>query len=128
MAKEQDMSESLFHGHTMVQFDVYQRPQFMHKNLRKWTTGLRPKNLNLTESERDWHYIKYCRPERGYLRSPYACRALVDWIDGFITFKSFAEHATGVTVKVEDAIGYDLEQGLLAAFADLWKMPEYSRY
>ena len=25
----------------MVQFDVYQRPLFFHKNLRKWTTATR---------------------------------------------------------------------------------------
>jgi len=127
MAKD-ELGDMVFHGHTMVQFDVYQRPTFMHKNLRKWTTGLRPKHLNITYDERDWHYIKYCRPAKGYTRSPYACRALVDWIGGFITFKSYGEHASAVTISINDAIGYDLEAGLLAAFANLYKMPEYKSY
>ncbi len=38
-----------YFGHTMVQFDVYQRPLFFHKNLRKWTTGTRCKHTENRE-------------------------------------------------------------------------------
>jgi len=118
-----------FYGHTMVQFDVYQRPMFFHKNLKKWTTGLRPTaTYNLTNTKRDWHMIKSCKPHQGHMRNPYACRGLVDWIDGFITFKNYADHASSASFMIQDAVGYDLEGGILTGFKGLWKMPEYDHY
>jgi len=57
----------------------------------------------------------------------------VDWVhapdtSGFITFKGFADHASTASVAVTDAVGYDMESGILEGFAGLWAMPEYERY
>jgi len=123
-----------YFGHTMVQFDVYQRPLFFHKNLRKWTTATRPRDpKHLKNEDREWLLMKACRPAEGHSRNPYACRQLVDWVQapdkaGFITFLSFTDHATTASVSVKDAVGYDLEMGILTAFAGLWAMPEYEKY
>jgi len=131
-----DGNTDRYFGHTMIQYDVYQRPLFFHRNLRKWTTGLRPKNFKvgqLQDSEREWLMLKACRPAQGHARDTTACRDLVDWVhapdtSGFITFRPFAEHASTISSSVTDAVGYDLEAGILTAFDGLWAMPQYEDY
>jgi len=46
----------------MVQFDVYRRPFFLHKNLRKWTTGLWPRNWRNLEHKVSWLLISLLNP------------------------------------------------------------------
>jgi len=114
-----------FRGFTMVQHDAYGRPMFFHRNLKKWTTGFKPKKTtHLTLEERTWHSVKECVAGK-----PQLCPDLIDWKDGLMTWADSARNgAKGKTLTIQEAVGWDLEERILEAFVDLWQNKAYTSY
>jgi len=113
-----------YRGFTMVQHDAFGRVMFLHRNLKKWTTGFKPvKTKGLKEYERTWVSIKEC-----VARKRSACPGLIDWKDGLMTWADSSTNARGKTLTIMEAIGWDVEERLLEAFVDLWEESLYAAY
>jgi len=123
------LGEEDFRGYTMLQYDTEGRPLFLHRNLRKYTTGYKPglKNDKLDNSERSWHVVKECQPQRKGITN-FECSALSSFQGGYMMWKNKIASVQTSSCPFQSLIGFDIEREVLRGFKHLFDAPNYSHY
>jgi len=121
-----------FQGHTMLQHDLQGRPLFLHRNLRKYTSGFKPSSPpadtagGIPDGERSWITIKQCAGP-----DPEGCPMLSHYRDGAMVWRDSAVPVTRQwtkTVSFLERIGWDVEAEIWRGFWHLFDSPVYAGY